>query len=99
MSHQSGPAQPESAGGLFRNRVAVIAAATELLPGEADLDALDAEHSVVAFLALLGRAPVRDVGNAVLADLPPARRAVDAFDAKRLAGENACHVAAVNLPA
>ena len=54
-------------------------------------------RATFAFLALIGRASVGHVGNAVLADLPPARRAV-AFDAERRAGENSRHIAAVNLP-
>ena len=84
VAPQRAGAEPEAARGLFGNRIAAIAAAAELLPGEADFDALDAEHGVVAVLRAVGRTPVGHVGNAVLADLAAALRAVDAIDAEAL---------------
>src|SRR6478672_1988219 len=96
--HRAG-AQRITTTGLFGDRVAAVAAAAELLPGEADFNALHAKHRIVALVEGRGGTPVRNVDHAVLADLSAALRSVATLDPKRLAREQACHVAPLNLPA
>ena len=73
MSHHSGPVLSRKRPVDFLgHRIAAIAAAAELLPGQADFDALDAEDGVVALLALIGGTAVRNIGDAMFADLSAA---------------------------
>src|SRR4051795_299343 len=92
-------AEPIAAGGLFGDRIAAVAAAVELFPGEADLDAAHPHHRVVGLLALLLRTAIQHVDHAGLADLAAALRAVHAFDTERAALQKTRNVTAMNLTA
>src|SRR3954453_18598343 len=99
VAPQRAGAQPVAgAGRLFGDGIAAVAATAELLPGETNLDAFDAQHGVIGLFGPAHRgAPIRYVGHPSPPDRAPANRAVDAFDAEGATAQKLSHVATVDL--
>src|SRR5262249_14729397 len=53
--------QPEATLGFFRDRIAAVAAAVELLPGQTNLDALHPQHRGIPLFACIRRTTIGDV--------------------------------------
>src|SRR3954453_16681656 len=99
VAPQRAGAQPVAgAGPLFGDGLAAVAATAELLPGETNLDAFDAQHGVIGLFGPAHRgAPIRYVGNPSHADCAAANCAVDAFEAEGAPAQRLRHVAPVDL--